>query len=50
MPVRDLGPRIIHAIVPMKGKGDSDWAYAWVPILGPILGASLAAIVYIAIY
>lgn len=49
-PVRDLGPRIIHAIVPMKGKGDSDWAYAWVPILGPILGASLAAIVYIAIY
>jgi glycerol uptake facilitator protein len=49
-PVRDLGPRIIHAIVPMKGKGDSDWAYAWVPILGPILGASLAAIAYIAIY
>lgn len=49
-PVRDLGPRIIHAIVPMKGKGDSDWAYAWVPILGPILGASLAAIAYVAIY
>lgn len=47
-PARDLGPRIIHSIVPMKGKGSSDWSYAWVPILGPIIGSSLAALVYLA--
>ncbi|UKT65758.1 MIP/aquaporin family protein [Pedobacter mucosus] len=48
-PVRDLGPRIIHAIIPMKGKGTSDWSYAWVPIIGPIVGATLAALFYLAL-
>ena len=42
-PARDLGPRLMHAILPMKGKGGSDWGYAWVPVLGPLLGATLAA-------
>lgn len=41
-PVRDLGPRIAHAILPIKGKGGSDWGYAWVPIVGPMLGGLLA--------
>ena len=45
-PARDLGPRIMHAILPLKGKGDSDWSYAWVPILGPLLGGALAALIY----
>ncbi|QDH79090.1 aquaporin family protein [Echinicola soli] len=42
-PARDLGPRIAHQLLPIKGKGSSDWSYSWVPILGPLLGASLAA-------
>jgi glycerol uptake facilitator protein len=42
-PARDLGPRLIHALMPIKDKGSSDWAYSWVPILGPILGC-LAAV------
>jgi len=42
-PARDLGPRIMHAILPIPGKRDSDWAYSWVPIVGPIIGAALAA-------
>jgi len=42
-PARDLGPRIIHAILPIKGKRDSDWGYAWIPVIGPLIGASLAA-------
>jgi len=41
-PARDLGPRIMHAILPIAGKGDSDWSYAWVPVVGPIIGAVLA--------
>ncbi len=45
-PARDLGPRIMHAILPIPGKRDSDWAYSWVPILGPILGALLAVGVF----
>jgi glycerol uptake facilitator protein len=45
-PARDLGPRIIHAILPIPGKGDSDWGYAWVPVVGPIVGAILAALIY----
>ncbi len=45
-PARDLGPRIIHFLLPMKGKRDSDWQYSWVPILGPITGAVAAALVY----
>tara|TARA_R110002051_G_scaffold314666_1_gene391986 strand:+ start:44839 stop:45576 length:738 start_codon:yes stop_codon:yes gene_type:complete len=43
-PARDLGPRIIHAILPIKGK--SDWAYAWIPIVGPIIGSLCAALLY----
>jgi glycerol uptake facilitator protein len=42
-PARDLGPRIAHAILPIPGKRDSDWNYAWVPVLGPIVGGLLAA-------
>jgi len=45
-PARDLGPRIMHAILPIKSKGTSDWTYAWIPILGPILGGSIAALLY----
>ena len=45
-PARDLGPRIAHFILPIKGKGSSDWGYAWVPVIGPILGALLAALLY----
>lgn len=46
-PARDLGPRIIHAILPLKNKGNSDWAYSWIPILGPIVGAAVAAGLYL---
>jgi len=42
-PARDLGPRIMHALLPIRGKGGSDWGYAWVPVVGPLLGAALAA-------
>ncbi|HWJ85990.1 MAG TPA: aquaporin, partial [Cellulomonas sp.] len=42
---RDLGPRIAHAFLPIKGKGPSDWAYAWVPVFGPVVGAVIAALV-----
>jgi len=45
-PARDLGPRIMHAILPIKGKGGSDWSYSWVPVVGPIVGALLAALVF----
>lgn len=41
-PARDLGPRIAHAILPIRGKGSSDWAYSWVPVVGPIIGGLLA--------
>jgi glycerol uptake facilitator protein len=43
-PARDLGPRIIHAILPIPGKGSSDWSYAWVPVVGPIVGGILGAV------
>lgn len=42
-PARDLGPRIAHAILPIAGKGDSDWNYFWVPVIGPLVGAAIAA-------
>ncbi len=45
-PARDLGPRIMHSLLPMKNKRDGDWGYAWIPVLGPILGGVLAALVY----
>ncbi len=43
-PARDLGPRIAHAILPIPGKGSSDWRYAWVPIIGPLLGGVIGAV------
>ena len=46
-PARDLGPRIIHALVPIRGKGSSQWNYSWVPIVGPVAGATLAALAYL---
>jgi glycerol uptake facilitator protein len=45
-PARDLGPRLVHALLPIRGKRDSDWSYAWVPVAGPIAGAILAALVH----
>ena len=48
-PARDLGPRIMHQLLPINGKGSSDWGYSWVPILGPILGALLAAGLYMVV-
>ena len=45
-PARDLPPRLIHALVPIKNKGKSDWGYAWIPVVGPVLGALLAALIY----
>jgi len=41
-PARDLGPRIIHALLPIKNKASNDWGYAWIPVVGPIIGAALA--------
>ena len=49
-PCRDLGPRIMHAILPMKGKTDSNWGYAWVPVIGPIIGALIAVVLYNALH
>ena len=48
-PARDLSPRLMHALLPIKGKRDSDWAYAWIPVLGPILGAVIAAGLFMAV-
>lgn len=45
-PARDLGPRIMHALLPIPNKGDSDWSYAWIPVLGPILGGVAGALIY----
>jgi glycerol uptake facilitator protein len=42
-PARDLSPRLAHALLPIAGKGPSDWRYAWIPVVGPILGALAAA-------
>ncbi|WP_242491755.1 MIP/aquaporin family protein [Actinomyces minihominis] len=44
-PARDLGPRVAHAVLPIKGKGGSDWSYSWVPVVGPIIGAVVAVVV-----
>jgi glycerol uptake facilitator protein len=49
-PARDLGPRIMHAVLPIPGKGTSDWDYAWVPVVGPLIGGALGAITYQALF
>ena len=49
-PARDLGPRLAHAILPIHGKGKSDWGYAWIPVVGPIAGGGLGALIYQAIF
>jgi glycerol uptake facilitator protein len=43
-PARDLGPRIAHAVLPIAGKGDSDWEYSWIPVVGPVIGGVIAAV------
>jgi len=43
-PARDLGPRIAHALLPIKGKGSSDWGYSWVPVVGPLIGGAIAGV------
>jgi glycerol uptake facilitator protein len=45
-PARDLGPRIAHFVLPIPGKRDSDWSYSWIPVVGPLIGGALAAVVY----
>ena len=45
-PARDLGPRLAHYFLPIKNKGDSDWSYSWVPIVGPIIGGILGSFIY----
>ncbi|MGL4392236.1 MAG: MIP/aquaporin family protein [Fusobacteriaceae bacterium] len=49
-PARDLGPRIMHSILPIKNKGTSDWGYAWVPIIGPTFGAIIGSLIFVALY
>lgn len=46
-PARDLGPRIMHAILPIKNKASNDWGYAWIPVVGPIMGATLAGLLFL---
>ncbi len=49
-PARDLGPRIAHAILPIAGKGSSDWGYSWIPVVGPVIGGLLGALAYTALF
>jgi glycerol uptake facilitator protein len=49
-PARDLGPRIAHALLPIHGKGSSNWQYAWIPVLGPVLGGVEGALLYQAVF
>ena len=49
-PARDLAPRIAHAILPIPGKGDSDWSYSWIPVVGPLIGGVLGALAYQVIF
>lgn len=49
-PARDLGPRLAHFVLPIAGKGGSDWGYAWVPVVGPIIGGVAGALLYRAVW
>lgn len=49
-PARDLGPRLAHALLPIAGKGGSDWSYSWVPVLGPVVGGVAGALVYAGLF
>jgi len=49
-PARDLGPRIAHAILPIPGKGNSDWGYSWIPVVGPLIGGAFGAFLYQALF
>jgi glycerol uptake facilitator protein len=49
-PVRDLGPRLAHALLPIAGKGNSDWSYSWVPVLGPVVGGVAGALAYAGLF
>lgn len=49
-PARDLGPRIAHFILPIPGKGSSDWSYSWIPVVGPIIGGLFGVLVYQALF
>lgn len=46
-PARDLGPRIMHCLLPIPNKGDGNWGYAWIPVVGPIIGAAVAAMLFL---
>lgn len=48
-PARDLSPRIMHALLPIPGKGDSGWSYSWIPVVGPVIGATLAGLLFLAL-
>ena len=49
-PARDLSPRCAHAVLPIAGKRDSDWSYSWVPVVGPMVGAALAAGIFLLVF
>jgi glycerol uptake facilitator protein len=49
-PARDLAPRIAHALLPIAGKGDSDWRYAWIPVIGPAVGGVIGAVAYVGLF
>jgi len=49
-PARDLGPRIAHFILPIPGKGSSDWGYSWIPVVGPLIGGALGGLTYKALF
>ena len=48
-PARDLGPRMVHAMLPLKQKGSNGWSYSWIPVIGPIIGGLLAAFLMLAL-
>jgi glycerol uptake facilitator protein len=49
-PARDLGPRVAHALLPIAGKGSSDWQYAWIPVVGPLIGGVIGGLLWNLLY